>query len=371
MAFNLDTAYTWAVNTCNAPKVGYSQAYRNQRTVNGITYYDCSSFINYAIIAGGLATPKYAPKNNPFTTKTMGKQLKDLGFTEFDSSDSSFNWLAGDIGVSSSHTEMCYQGGVGTAIFMGAHTPNAKLVNQVSIGSSGGNETYKRSFPKCYRWNNGGAKPLQNFSAYVVSAMCGNFWTESNINPGVWESLNSGTWTDLNKGFGLGQWTNTGGDTHGRLYKLHQWLSENGYADYDMYGQLSYIRAEGVWHKGTDYQKEVPYNSLDEFLNSTSTDLDELTKAWLYCWEGINNGTLADRQKQASDCYDYIIAHKDDKSITTYTHSNNYLSKTEILNNAVMVFRLMGGTVGDVSGDTGTETRAKRGMPVWMMVRYR
>ena len=67
---DINKAYTWAMQTCNAPDVGYSQTYRNQQTVNGITYYDCSSFINYALHAGGLLTPAYAPSNNAFTTYT-------------------------------------------------------------------------------------------------------------------------------------------------------------------------------------------------------------------------------------------------------------------------------------------------------------
>jgi hypothetical protein len=34
---SIQTAYEWAIEKCNAPNIGYSQAYRNQRTVNGIT----------------------------------------------------------------------------------------------------------------------------------------------------------------------------------------------------------------------------------------------------------------------------------------------------------------------------------------------
>ena len=49
---DINAAYTWAVNCCNLPNVGYNNDYRNQRTVNGITYYDCSSFINYALLFG-------------------------------------------------------------------------------------------------------------------------------------------------------------------------------------------------------------------------------------------------------------------------------------------------------------------------------
>ena len=32
MAGNINSAYAWAVSTCNDPNVGYSQAYRNQQT---------------------------------------------------------------------------------------------------------------------------------------------------------------------------------------------------------------------------------------------------------------------------------------------------------------------------------------------------
>lgn len=369
---SMNQAYTWAINTCNAPKVGYSQSYRNQRTVNGITYYDCSSFINYALLAGGFSTPKYAPSNNPFTTYTMGAELERLGFTKL-TVGSSFVWQAGDIGVSSSHTEMCYQGGQGTAIFMGAHTASVTLANQVSIGSSSGDATYKRTFPTCYRYGDG-AK-VTGYSAYVIAAICGNFWTESNVNPGVWESLTpvawNALWSNNTGGYGLGQWTNTGGDTHGRLYKLHEYLSSNGYDNDSMEGQAAYIIEENVWNKGASYQQEISYTSLEEFLNSDSTDLNYLTKAWLYCWEGINNDTLSQRQAQAKKAYDYIVAHANDSSITAYYHSNNYLSESEILDNCVMLYRIMGG-LGGGGGTEGKPTRKDLGkMPIWMMIRYR
>ena len=51
---DINRSYSWAINTCNADNVGYSQSYRNQKTVNGITYYDCSSFIWYALKAGNF-----------------------------------------------------------------------------------------------------------------------------------------------------------------------------------------------------------------------------------------------------------------------------------------------------------------------------
>lgn len=145
----MQDAYNWAIEVCNAPNVGYSQHYRNEQTVNGITYYDCSSFINYALLAGGWETPGYAPGSNAFTTKTMANVLLGLGFREV---SSKATYLPGDIGLSSSHTEMCYQGGFGKGVFMGAHTSKATLANQVCIGSSSGDASYQRSFPRLFRW---------------------------------------------------------------------------------------------------------------------------------------------------------------------------------------------------------------------------
>lgn len=368
MAINMNKAYTWAINTCNAPNIGYPpdghSNYRNAKTVNGITYYDCSSFINYALLAGGFSTPAYAPNNNAFTTYSMPSALSALGFTKY-TVGSSFVWKAGDIGLSTEHTEMCYQGGTGTAIFMGSHTSNATLANQVSIGSSSGDTTYKRTFPYCYRYGEGGAVQ-QEYSAYVIAAICGNFWRESNVNPGVWESLVVRDWTsiysDNTGGYGLGQWTNVG-TSEGRLYKLHQYLVNNGYAVDSMEGQAAYIIEEDYWTP----KSGVTYNTLTEFLESTSTDLDSLTEAWMLCWEGINDGTLSERQEHARSAYNYIVAHANDTSITTYINENRYLSESEILNNCVMLYRLFGG----VGGGGGTVTKATKSLPIWMMIKYR
>ena len=107
MAGNINSAYAWAISTCNDPNVGYSQAYRNQQTVNGITYYDCSSFIWYALKAGGFPVGD----GWPFVTQNMGSVLISLGFKEVPNSG---EYKAGDIGVNpETHTEMCYQGGQG------------------------------------------------------------------------------------------------------------------------------------------------------------------------------------------------------------------------------------------------------------------
>ena len=373
MAFNLNKFYSWAIGTCNASNVGYSMTYRNKRTVNGVTFYDCSSFVNYALLAGGAQTPGYAPNSNPFTTYTEGAVLESLGWKKVNASG---EYKAGDIGLSSTHTEICYKGGNGSGVFMGAHTNFIggwginlnNLQNQVSIGSSSGDPSHTRSFPTLYRYGSGGAGAEDpGINIYVIAAICGNFWGESSLNPGIWESLISGSFTDLNKGFGLGQWTNTGGDTHGRLYQLHSYMSGRGLEDSDLYGQLDYVKKENVWHKGASYQQAITFNSLEEFFNSKSTDLDYLVKAWMYCWEGIATSDLANRQGYAKKCLDYIRAHAEDPSIFTYYKGNRYLSEAERLNNVVMIYRYWNAGGG---GGGGTPTDEKKNMPVWMMIKY-
>lgn len=356
---DINKAYSWAITTCNSQNIGYSQSYRNQQVINGVTYYDCSSFINYALVAGGWSTPQYAPNNNAFWTSIEQSVLKDLGFTEYETNES-FEWKAGDIGWRSGHTEMCYTGGTGTALFMGAHTDEYALEDQVSISSS------PTSFTYCYRWGEGGAEDTGT-SMYVISAIAGNMWAESNINPGIWEGLKSGTWTDLLKGYGLGQWTNTGGNTQGRLYQLHEWLSSNGYSDDSMEGQCKYVIHENYWNTDSSIGSQISYKSMGDFLSSTSTDLDYLTKAWMWCWEGINDGTLEVRQQHASVLLDYLNSHANDTNVEPYVASNAYLSEDQIKINSIWLYRYLGG----IGGGGGNTTIKRKHLPIWMMVRRR
>ena len=337
---DIDKAYTWAVQTCNAPNIGYSQPYRNQKTVNGVTYYDCSSFINYALLAGGFETPSYAPKNNAFTTVTEVSELLRLGFQEVDASG---QILAGDIGLSSGHTEMAYSEGVGSAVFMGAHTANAALSNQVSIGSSSGDTTYKRSFPRLFRYGSGASG--YGYSIYVVAALAGNSWIESHINPTV--NQQGGT------AFGLVQWDG------GRKENLLRWLNENGYTDTDANGQMQYLIVENEW------QGEYGgISSLEEFLNSDSTDLDTLVTAFCTCWERPGVPALEDRIVFAQKAIDYIQEHANDTSIVEWeTEPMYYLSEEQALKNAVLMYRFY--SAG--GGGGGSVVNVKKSK-IWMWI---
>lgn len=335
---DINKAYTWAIQTCNAPKIGYSQSYRNQQTVGGVTYYDCSSIINYALLAGGFTTPSYAPKYNAFTTYTMPDELTRLGFTEVDASG---EILPGDVGLSSTHTEMCYSGGVGEAVFMGAHTANAPLANQVSIGSSSGDATYKRSFPRLFRYGAGASG--YGASVYVIAALAGNAWRESHINPTL-QQLGGGA-------FGLFQWDGT------RRESLLSWLSDNGYDSTDPNGQMQYLIVEGDWQGSYG-----GISSLDEFMQSDSTDVAMLTTAFCTCWERPGVPALDERIQFANKALEYIQDNANDTSITTWeTEPMYYLSEAQALRNAVIMYRYY--SAG--GGGGGTITR-KSGFKIWM-----
>ena len=335
---DINKAYTWAIQTCNAPKIGYSQSYRNQQTVGGVTYYDCSSFINYALLAGGFTTPSYAPKHNAFTTYTMPGELARLGFTEVNASG---QILPGDIGLSSSHTEMCYSGGVGEAVFMGAHTANAPLAYQVSIGSSSGDATYKRSFPRLFRYGAGASG--YGSSVYVIAALAGNAWRESHINPTL-QQVGGGA-------FGIFQWDG------GRRDALLSWLSDNGYASTDPNGQMQYLIVEGDWQGSYG-----GISSLDEFMQSDSTDVAMLTTAFCTCWERPGVPAIDERIQFASKALDYIQDNANNSNINAWiTEPMHYLSESQALNNAVMMYRFY--SAGGGGGGTVTQ---KSHMKIWL-----
>lgn len=175
-------------------------------------------------------------------------------------------------------------------------------------------------------------------SAYVIAAMAGNFAHESNVNPGVWESLVPSTFDheyqyDGIGGYGLGQWTNVG-TPHGRLWNMYSWLTANGYQPSDGNGQLAYIVHENTWYNNTGV-----YADLTAFLNSTSTDLYDLTREWLLNWEGIGTGTLDIRYGHAQTFLTYIQQHaQDDPADYDWISGNMYLSTSEMCNNAMCIY---------------------------------
>ena len=144
-------AYTWAVQKCNAPDIGYSQQYRDERTVNGITYYDCSSFIWYALLHNGFdCITANGGSAWPFVTASMPYVLPALGFeqitqyTTFRPFDIVLN-----PGV---HTEIVHTGYLQSGITMGAHNDSVPLADQVSINNY---TTHAFDYPQLWRYTNG------------------------------------------------------------------------------------------------------------------------------------------------------------------------------------------------------------------------
>lgn len=352
---DINKAYNWAIDTCNAPNVAYSsdeQLRCQGKDAQGNTCYDCSSFIWYALKAGGFTDIG----TTPFWTGSMTTYLLRAGFTE---ENINGEWKPGDILWRKGHTEMVYTGGIGEGISMGAHSHHpSNVALDVSINSY---TSYASGYTKLFRYGNGASG--EGYSMYVVAAILGNFYQESQINPGVWQDKQDGhSWTDLGVGFGLGQWTNTNGDTHGRLYQLGTWLTNNGYAPDSGDGQIAYMIYENIWFTGG-----VPsaYTDLDDFLNSTDTNLTNLTTEWYNHWEGMNHddGSLATRIEWANYFYNYLSANANSTSVTSWYTKNNFIDLKYSENNAIMFYRALGSGGGGGGTDEG-----KHRMPVWMMI---
>ena len=349
-SMGINQSYNWAVNTCNKDKVGYSQAYRNQQRVNGITYYDCSSFIWYALKSGGYKVVQAnGGSSYPFTTSSMRPVLQALGFQQV---PITAEWKPGDILWRQGHTEMVYNG----RVTMGAHSSSYPLAQQVSINS---NPSSPSSWSQCWR-DGDGASGLST-SVYVAAAICGNWMAESTLNPGQWEA-------GPKQGFGLGQWTDNSEST--RRTELLKWLSENGYESNDGDGQLAYFIHEGTWLKNPPAND---FDNLEDFLTSDSTDISYLTEVFMKGWEGLLNGNLDDRIRYANGYYDYFIAHGNEDTQPWYSEENydnpastymEYGSEAN-LNNALLIYKYL-----SVGLDENAQDQSKKGMPLWMYCRW-
>lgn len=306
---NINTAYRWAINTCNNPKVGYSQSYRAQQTVNGITYYDCSSFIWYALKAGGFELSGY-----PFTTANMTAKLEELGFTRL---STTVDWFPGDIlhvrNSSHQHTEMVSSG----RRTMGAHTGKKPLADQVSINDYDTPLDYYTSLWRYaggasidYDWIKGNRylneSEMQNNAYIFFSIMSARGWTlnaiagtlgnieqESTVNPGLWQNLTVAT----GNGFGLVQWTPSTNYTN--------WANSHGYAVDDGNYQCQWLDentvSSGQWISTATYPM-----SFDEY--KTSDLLPEtLASVFLKNFERAGVEVEETRKTNARKWYDYLL----------------------------------------------------------------
>lgn len=304
---SIQTAYEWAIEKCNAPNIGYSQANRMEKTVNGITYYDCSSFIWFALMAGGFDVVKANGGSTwAFTTGTMAKALKLLGFVKHATIQP---WLPGDILIRTGHTEMAFD----SNRTMGAHSSKVPLDQQVSINS---NPSTTSSWLELWRYESGASTQwikgnryltigeMQNnaqiiftyltnrgWTVNAVAGLLGNMQKESTINPGIWQNLRP----NPSLGWGLVQWTPSTNFT--------DWATANGYANDDGDAQLKWIDevtvSFGQWIPTAQYPE-----SFGEFKGSTMSP-EYLADCFLKNFERPAEIDQPERQRYARYWYDW------------------------------------------------------------------
>ena len=316
---DITKAYNYCITECNNPNVGYSQAYRNKQTVNGITYYDCSSLMWYALLEGGFDVVSayedvcWGYEGNAIVTDYECAWLLALGFTEIPIAN---EWKAGDILWRDGHTEMVYSG----RVTMGAHSSTYALADQVSINSSPSSVS---SWSRCFRYSGGageettyewissnsylGQTAMENNAACIyyyltnkgwsnnaIAGLLGNMQQESTINPGIWQGLNYG---NTSGGYGLVQWTPS--------TKYTNWANANGYDITDGDYQLKWIDERTV----PSYEW-IPTDSYDisfaEFKVSTQTP-EWLASAYMANFERPGDPEEALRRQYARSWYNYIL----------------------------------------------------------------
>ena len=203
-------------------------------------------------------------------------------------------------------------------------------------------------------------------SAYVIAGICGCFYWESTMNPGIWESLivPSDTWYHVYEydnigGYGFGQFTNVPDQSTGtvswRARDYYQWCLANNKDPGDGSAQMDYIlNVERVWMEWQPQRGN--YQNLNEFLNSTSTSTDDLVWDWLACWEGVPGDRYSERCAFAQTALAYITAHQnDDPTGYHWVTGNFYCTNDQMLNNVMCMYFYMQGFVpssypGSVSG---------------------
>lgn len=218
-------------------------------------------------------------------------------------------------------------------------------------------------------------------SIYVVCAMAGCFKRESGVNPGIWESLiipPDGFYHvyqfDHIGGYGFGQFTNVpfGNVVSWRCRDYYEWCVSHNHDPADGNAELEYIcNVERVWMgPDNDHPSILGYTDIDQFLLSTSQNLDALTTDWLSQWEGVPGDNLQERLDAAHRFFNYVRQHKDDDPSTyTWVSGNFYTSDAQMLNNVMCMYFYFQGY--DPGGDpTPTPTPGKTTkMPLWMYMK--
>lgn len=135
----------------------------------------------------------------------------------------------------------------------------------------------------------------KGWSTNAIAGLLGNMQSESNINPGIWQSLNEG---NMSGGFGLVQWTPATNFT--------DWADAHGYEWTDGDAQLLWIDQRttevGQWIPTSDY----PLSFEDFKVSSESPEY--LASAFLKNFERAGVEVEQERRSQARTWYDFITS---------------------------------------------------------------
>lgn len=136
----------------------------------------------------------------------------------------------------------------------------------------------------------------------AIGGILGNMEKESNINPGLWQSLKEGNYSG---GFGLVQWTPATNYT--------DWANANGYSITDPNGQLYWIDAlsasTGQWISTSAYS--MTWNQF----KSSSESPEYLASAFLKNFERAGVEVESERRSCARKWYDYLEKYAEGSKI--------------------------------------------------------
>ena len=318
----IDKAVAWAVMIANDDTHGYDQGGRWGPD------YDCSSLVISAYEYAGVPLKSVYGATR---TRNMVPQMLEAGFADVTASvnlKTGAGLRKGDIVWREGHVEMVIAPGQ----LVGAHYSE----NKGKYGEDGDQTGFEisctaysnKNWTRAFRYPGGSDEgipgvtidqtinsneylslsEMYNNALYIAgfflrngwtleacAGILGNMQTESNMNPGLWESRDEG---NTSKGFGLVQWT--------PATKLIEWAQNQDLNYKHMDTQLQRI----LWEleNGVQYYTTPAYpETFREFSTSTKTP-EYLAGAFLYNYERPKEPNAQKRGEQARYWYNILSA---------------------------------------------------------------